>query len=71
MHSTPQEELAKMILRCRAERKLSLTQMAKALKMSPSGLWKIEQEKVKPNPTTEARIVAFLNRHGYYPAVAA
>jgi ribosome-binding protein aMBF1 (putative translation factor) len=75
MPSTPakteRDELAKMVFECRNQKGLSLMQMAKALKLSAAGLSKIERGKVKPNRTTEARIVAFLNRHGYYPAVAA
>lgn len=71
MPSTPQNEFASLVVKCRTERGLSLAQMAKALRMSAAGLSKIERGKVKPNRTTEARITAFLNRHGYFPKVAA
>jgi transcriptional regulator with XRE-family HTH domain len=67
MPSTPSDELAKMVLECRTEKELSLTKMAKALRMSAAGLSKIERGKVKPNRTTTSRLVAFLNRHGYFP----
>lgn len=59
-------DLQQLILQCRTERGLSLVEMAKQVRLSPAGLSKIERGKAKPNRTTEARLVAFLRKHGYF-----
>lgn len=60
-------ELSELILKCRIERGLTLLQFAKAVKMSGAGISKIERGLSKPNRTTEARLVAFLRKYGYFP----
>jgi DNA-binding XRE family transcriptional regulator len=67
MQRTPTAELSQLILQCRTERNLSLSEMAKQVHLSATGLSKIERKKVKPNRTTEGRLVAFLRKHGYFP----
>lgn len=66
------KELIDLLVRCRAERCLSLAKVARAVKLSPRAISKIERgETVVPRRTTRLRIVQFLNKHGYFPRDAA
>lgn len=66
------EHLGSLLLRCRAERKLSLEQVAKALRLSQTAVSQIERGVTKnPNRSSRLRIVQFLNKHGYFPKTEA
>ena len=60
-------DLARLILKCRAERGLSLVAFGKAAGLSAAGLSKIERGLVKPNRATELRLIALLTGFGYWP----
>jgi transcriptional regulator with XRE-family HTH domain len=65
------EDLINLLVQCRTDRKLSLAQVAKAVRISTVGLSNIERGVSKPRRTTRLRIVNFLQKHGYYVKQAA
>lgn len=64
---TADTELAEMLVRCRSERSLSLAQVARAVKLSPRAVSMIERGEHVPRRTTRLKVVAFLEKHGYFP----
>ena len=71
MQSTPHDELRRLVLKCRAEQRLSLSAMGVAVGLSAAGISKIERGKTKPNRASEARLIEFLRKRGYLPKAAA
>ena len=57
-------ELAELMIRYRAQKRLSQDNFAKELKMSHTTIWKLETERT-PNvrPTTYLRIVDYIRTH--------
>jgi transcriptional regulator with XRE-family HTH domain len=64
----PQEnDLSKLLERCRAERRLSLDEIAKAVGTSRQALSNIERGLSRPRRPLRYRLVEFLRKHGYFP----
>lgn len=59
-------ELIQMLIRCRAERDLTMAQVAKSLKMSQGAISNLETGKAKLRRTTAIRIETFLRKQGYF-----
>jgi transcriptional regulator with XRE-family HTH domain len=64
-------ELINLLIQCRAERSLTIPDVAKALKMSTGSISNIERGVGKPRRTTIAKLEQFLRKHGYFPKKAA
>jgi transcriptional regulator with XRE-family HTH domain len=65
-----QDDLAALLLRCRADRKLSLDDVAKAVGLTKKALGSIEQGQSRPRRVNRLRIEEFLRKHGYFPKAA-
>lgn len=63
---TKDEELGELLVRCRAERNLSLEDIAKAVGLSVMTLSNVEAGRKMPRRTTRAKLEAFLHKHGYF-----
>lgn len=62
------DPLATALVKYRAARGKSLADVARAVRLSPAGLGKIERGLCKPNRTTRRRLVKFLRERGYFVA---
>jgi transcriptional regulator with XRE-family HTH domain len=65
------DDLAELLVRCRAERGMSLEAVAQAVGLTARGISKIERGEVAPRRTTRNRLEEFLRKHNYYPKAAA
>lgn len=61
------DDLVRLLVRCRVDRKMTLTHVARAIGMSVGAISQIERSRTKPNRTTRLKLEDFLRRHGYFP----
>lgn len=59
-------ELGELLVQCRAERNLSLEDVATAVGLSVMTLSNVEAGRKSPRRTTRAKLEAFLRKHGYF-----
>jgi transcriptional regulator with XRE-family HTH domain len=59
-------ELGELLVRCRAERHLSLEDVADAVGLSVMTLSNVETGAKSPRRTTRAKLDDFLRKHGYF-----
>ncbi|MCI0352844.1 MAG: helix-turn-helix transcriptional regulator [Acidobacteriales bacterium] len=62
-------DLIRLLIQCRSERDISLTEVARAIRVTPAAVSNIESGKSKPRRTTRLKLEEFLRRHGYFPKV--
>lgn len=61
------QDLIRLLVQCRTERRLTLIDVAKALKMSVGAISNLERGMAKPRRTTRLKLENFLRKHGYFP----
>jgi len=64
---TQPADLAELLVRCRADKNLTLEHVAKATRLSTMTISYIEARTKAPRRTTRFRIEEFLRKHGYLP----
>lgn len=60
------DDLIKMLIQCRADREITLENVAKAVGVTTKAISNIERGMAKPRRTTRLRLEQFLARHGYF-----
>ncbi len=65
------EVLSQLLVRCRAERRLSLEDVAAELKVSHATIANIESGLKSPRRTTRLLLEDFLRKYGYLPKLKA
>jgi len=61
------KDLAELLVRCRAEKGLTIGDVAKSVRISPMTISNIESGKKHMRRTTRVLLEDFLRKHGYLP----
>jgi transcriptional regulator with XRE-family HTH domain len=69
-HRVGKDDLPQLLLQCRADRNLTLEDVAKALGMSKKSLSDIELGRQKPSRKNRLKLEQFLRKHGYFSKAA-
>jgi DNA-binding XRE family transcriptional regulator len=70
-HRQEKDDLPALLLQCRADRNLTLDEVAKAVGLTKKCLSDIERGISKPRRANRLRLEDFLRKHNYFPKGAA